>query len=340
MTSNVDDPETSKSVADAQKLIKELIAAKFLSGATQKSVPNFVSSLSSLKRKPTETIPTELGAVNAKKLPQPNIQYHDHFIKDPSTVKPSTTDNDVRMTDDSSMADDTLHIVDVDVTTDKNAVPMNNVGSLGGINEIQTLEPKSTAPIHSPINNSGNGTSQNFLITEIKQTENHQIVLTEEELAEMPVKDLNSLLRGLPETEVLKLKQRRRTIKNRGYAQTSRTKRTTQKCILESEKVTLGSLLDKITRENETLKRERDEARIKLEAFERFAVMSGIVIMNNRGDITKTKSSPVKTSITRNPNLISQTEKSVKMPQHSDNNNDASNNNNSEQLVTHNSIVA
>merc|ERR1711936_439368 len=143
-----------------------------------------------------------------------------------------------------------------------------------------------SSPTHSHHSHSGaNGsTPQNFLITEIKQQaqENHQIILTEEELAEMPVKDLNSLLRGLPENEVMKLKQRRRTIKNRGYAQTSRVKRTTQKTILESEKESLGDMLEKITRENETLKRERDEARIKLEAFERFAAMSGIVLMNQQ----------------------------------------------------------
>jgi len=132
---------------------------------------------------------------------------------------------------------------------------------------------------HSHGSNSSSGTTpQNFLITEIKQQaqENHQIILTEEELADMPVKDLNSLLRGLPENEVMKLKQRRRTIKNRGYAQTSRVKRTTQKTVLEGEKETLNEMLEKITRENELLKRERDEARIKLEAFERFAAISGI----------------------------------------------------------------
>ncbi len=75
---------------------------------------------------------------------------------------------------------------------------------------------------------------------EAQDTSNpEQIVLTEEELANMPVKDLNVLLRGLPESEVLKLKQRRRTIKNRGYAQTSRSKRTKLRVVLEEEKGTL-----------------------------------------------------------------------------------------------------
>eukprot|EP00794_Sanderia_malayensis_P011925 gene11925-13160_t len=111
-----------------------------------------------------------------------------------------------------------------------------------------------------------------------------QIILTEEELANMPVKDLNVLLRGLPENEVLKLKQRRRTIKNRGYAQTSRSKRTKLRVGLEEEKDSLEGELSSLRRENDTLRRERDEAKIKLEAFEKFAAISGIPIVYNDND--------------------------------------------------------
>ena len=122
-----------------------------------------------------------------------------------------------------------------------------------------------------------------------------QIVLTEEELANMPVKDLNVLLRGLPENEVLKLKQRRRTIKNRGYAQTSRSKRTKLRVVLEEEKGTLEDELNNYRKENERLRRERDAARIKLEAFERFAAMSGIAVVfadEREKDRRKATSSP------------------------------------------------
>ncbi len=121
-----------------------------------------------------------------------------------------------------------------------------------------------------------------------------QIILTEEELANMPVKDLNVLLRGLPENEVLKLKQRRRTIKNRGYAQTSRSKRTKLRVNLEGEKDTLENQLTTLRRENERIRRERDEARIKLEAFEKFAAMSGIAVVFNNDQVQedKNKSEP------------------------------------------------
>ena len=115
-----------------------------------------------------------------------------------------------------------------------------------------------------------------------------QIILTEEELASMPVKDLNALLRGLPESEVWKLKQRRRTIKNRGYAQTSRFKRTKLRSVLEKEKGSLEGELDKYRKENERLRKERDEARIKLNAFEKFAAMSGIHVVFQEEKTTRT----------------------------------------------------
>lgn len=51
--------------------------------------------------------------------------------------------------------------------------------------------------------------------------------LTEVELVNLPVRDLNKKLRGLERPTIQVLKQQRRTLKNRGYAQNCRTKRTT-----------------------------------------------------------------------------------------------------------------
>ncbi|XP_065651613.1 uncharacterized protein LOC100199133 [Hydra vulgaris] len=168
---------------------------------------------------------------------------------------------------------------------------------------IQTIEdeekldsPKAYSPAedlerdYSAINENSsfsNNQTANFVITELKEPLNQQIVLTEEQLAEIPVKDLNSLLRGLPDNEVLKLKQKRRTIKNRGYAQTSRMKRTTQKSMLENEKMTLEEQLEHYARENELLKKERDDALHKLEALKRFSELNGIILTTNEETLTQ-----------------------------------------------------
>lgn len=96
-----------------------------------------------------------------------------------------------------------------------------------------------------------------------------KVELSDEVLANLPVKELNNILRGMPEEEVCKLKQRRRTLKNRGYAQNSRTKRVRQREDLEDERQQLKSELDLICKENEDLKRERDEARRKYDSLQK-----------------------------------------------------------------------
>ena len=253
-------------VLDAQTLIKEIIAAA--------NTPGFVNN--QLKR----SFPVASTFVAPT---QTHIQ--DHAI--PAAVPPQakqfkSTDEAVVNVEEVATASDNLHIVENENRVLLNAENNEQLVSLSGVDDSPSQHEANT----------------NFVITEIKQPSN-QIVLTEDELALMPVKDLNGLLRGLPETEILKLKQRRRTIKNRGYAQTSRTKRSTQRTVLESEKVSLETELTNLARENEQLRRERDEARIKLEAFERFAKMSGLVVTmtnNSTSDDTNTDSASTPTS--------------------------------------------
>ncbi|XP_048349413.1 transcription factor MafK isoform X1 [Sphaerodactylus townsendi] len=96
-------------------------------------------------------------------------------------------------------------------------------------------------------------------------------VLTDDELVSMSVRELNQHLRGLTKEEVIRLKQRRRTLKNRGYAASCRIKRVTQKEELERQRVELQQEVEKLARENSSMKVELDSLRSKYEALQTFA---------------------------------------------------------------------
>eukprot|EP00091_Calanus_sinicus_P016440 TRINITY_DN35799_c0_g1_i1.p1 TRINITY_DN35799_c0_g1~~TRINITY_DN35799_c0_g1_i1.p1 ORF type:complete len:173 (-),score=45.17 TRINITY_DN35799_c0_g1_i1:48-566(-) len=84
--------------------------------------------------------------------------------------------------------------------------------------------------------------------------------ITDEQLVLKPTKDLNKMLKstGLPKEDVNKIKQKRRTLKNRGYAASCRNKRELEE---ESLKVELENLQKDIS----DLKRSSSEKKIKIE---------------------------------------------------------------------------
>lgn len=85
-----------------------------------------------------------------------------------------------------------------------------------------------------------------------------ELSLSDELLMSLSVRELNKRLHGCPREEVVRLKQKRRTLKNRGYAQNCRSKRLQQRQDLESLNRTLQNELHRLKVELAKTVQERD----------------------------------------------------------------------------------
>lgn len=92
-----------------------------------------------------------------------------------------------------------------------------------------------------------------------------KISISDEQLVQLTVRDLNRQLKasGLTRSEIVKMKQRRRTLKNRGYAASCRNKRLEQKDDLEGERAVVVQEISRLRTENRALEVQVDDLRSK-----------------------------------------------------------------------------
>ena len=95
----------------------------------------------------------------------------------------------------------------------------------------------------------------------------------DEALLQLSVKDLNKLLKSLSPDDRTKLKRRRRVLKNRGYAANCRTKRMSQKEILQMEKEKLEKDVHKIAHDNDMLKLKLDSIKERYKDLQQYATI-------------------------------------------------------------------
>lgn len=93
---------------------------------------------------------------------------------------------------------------------------------------------------------------------------NSDDLISDDLLMTLSVRELNKKLHGCAREEVVRLKQKRRTLKNRGYAQNCRSKRLQQRHDLEITNRSLHSELKKIQLDLMRISQERDKLKERL----------------------------------------------------------------------------
>lgn len=109
---------------------------------------------------------------------------------------------------------------------------------------------------------------------------NDFVMISDEHLVSLSVRELNRQLKscGLSKSQVLKMKQRRRTLKNRGYAASCRNKRLEVKGGLEGERLGVVDEIQQIKNQNHMVKTEITEIRDRFDSLKEFAVRNGIAV--------------------------------------------------------------
>lgn len=124
--------------------------------------------------------------------------------------------------------------------------------------------PMSVSSSRSSMTSPRNGNHQYNSSTSISSNRSDKI-LPDDVLTRLSVRELNKRLHGCPREEVVRLKQKRRTLKNRGYAQNCRSKRLQQRCELEKTNNILKEELHRTRAELGTALKEIESLRAHLQ---------------------------------------------------------------------------
>jgi transcription factor MAFF/G/K len=103
--------------------------------------------------------------------------------------------------------------------------------------------------------------------------------ISDERLLSLSVRELNKQLKrsGLTKQQATKMKQRRRTLKNRGYAASCRNKRLEVKDGLEEERIDVVSNIKRIKLDQTKLKQELIDLKDRYDEMKAFALKNNFV---------------------------------------------------------------
>ncbi|KAI9576510.1 transcription factor MafB [Glossina fuscipes] len=153
-------------------------------------------------------------------------------------------------------------------TNNGNAHHINNTNSDG--NNHQNNRPMSVSSTRSSSN------SPRTISGQYSNSSNSlEDCINDELLTTLTVRELNKRLHGCPREEVVRLKQKRRTLKNRGYAQNCRSKRLQQRHELEKTNRQLNQDLHRLKVEYSRVCQERDQLKQRLQIRTGIGSVSG-----------------------------------------------------------------